>query len=136
MPDTGNSSATPVAPLPDLVELVKVPVNVNSDGAPSLVGSRCEGCGAAYFPRRLVCYECRSAELQEHLLSRRGTLYSWTTVHVSSSRPTPYTVGYVDLPENVRIFTTLRADRGPLDFDQPVQLEAGPDGGWAFHTAQ
>lgn len=132
MPDIGGSSAAPVAPLPDSAELVKAPIGVNADGVPSLAGSRCKDCGAVYFPRRLMCFECRSTELQEHPLSRRGVVYSWTTVHVSSARSTPYMIGYVDLPEGVRVFTTLRADREPLDFDQPVQLQAGPDAGWYF----
>jgi uncharacterized protein len=92
----------------------------------------CSGCGAAYFPRRLICFECRSTDLQEHLLSRRGGLYSWTTVRVSSSRPAPYTVGYVDLPEGLRLFATLLGDSARLALDQPVQLQVRPDGGWAF----
>lgn len=132
MDDTSGSPAMPVAPLPDLAELARSPISVNPDGAPSLAGSRCESCGATYFPRRLICFECRSTELREQSLSRQGVVYSWTTVRVSSSRPTPYTVGYVDLPEGVRVFTSLLDDRAPLDFDQPVQLRVGPDGEWAF----
>jgi uncharacterized OB-fold protein len=131
MPDTRGSAAVPVAPLRDLAELAKAPIGVDSDGTPSLVGSRCESCDAVYFPRRLVCFECRSVQLQDRLLSRRGVLYSWTTVHVSSSRAVPYAVGYVDLPEGVRVFTSLD-DRDRLEFDQLVQLRVGPDGEWAF----
>ena len=52
-------------------------------------------------------------------------------MRVSSSRPTPYTVGYVDLPEGVRVFTTL-LDDGDLDFDRAVQLRVRPNGEWAF----
>jgi uncharacterized OB-fold protein len=132
MHDTSGSPAAPVAPLTDLAELVRAPISANSDGAPFLVGSHCKSCGATHFPRRLICFECRSTELQEQLLSRRAIVYSWTTVRVSSSRPTPYTVGYVDLPEGVRVFTTLLDHQDQLDFDHPVQLRTGPDGEWAF----
>src|SRR3546814_2520605 len=32
-----------------------------------------------------------------------GVLYSFSTVHVSSSQPVPYTIGYVDFPGDVRV---------------------------------
>lgn len=131
MPHT-NGSAAPVVPLPDLADMVRSPIGTNGDGIPCLVGSRCTSCGAVYFPRRTICLECRSSAFREQVLSTRGVLYSWTTVRVSASRPTPYTVGYVDLPEGVRIFTTLLGGPGSLNCDQPVHLRIGPTHDWAY----
>jgi uncharacterized OB-fold protein len=54
----------------------------------------------------------------------RGTLYSYSTVHVSSSRPTPYTIGYVDFENGVRVLAQVEAGATPLACDQPVELRA------------
>ncbi|MBT7712552.1 MAG: OB-fold domain-containing protein, partial [Deltaproteobacteria bacterium] len=39
-------------------------------------------------------------------LSQRGVLYSYTIGHMPSSRfKPPYAIGYIDLPEKVRVYT-------------------------------
>jgi uncharacterized protein len=54
-------------------------------------------------------------------LPRKGRLYSFTTMHVGAARwHKPIQVGYVDLPNNVRIFTHLRGES--FDFDQELEL--------------
>ncbi len=41
-------------------------------------------------------------------LSRRGTLYTYTVIRQAPPRyPVPYAVGYVDLPEGVRVFAQM-----------------------------
>lgn len=54
-----------------------------------------------------------------------GRLYSWSTVHVSASRPVPYTLGYVDLDDGLRVLATLAGDIAELRVDGPVRLVAG-----------
>lgn len=57
-----------------------------------------------------------------------GRLYTWSTVHVSASRPVPYTLGYVDLEDGLRVLAVLAGPSGELQLDGPVRLMAGPDG--------
>lgn len=54
-----------------------------------------------------------------------GRLYSWSTVHVSASRPVPYTLGYVDLDDGLRVLALLDGDAAELRMDGPVQLVPG-----------
>jgi uncharacterized OB-fold protein len=46
-------------------------------------------------------------------LGRRGKLYSFTTSHMPSThfRP-PYTVGWIDLAEGIRIFSAIKRTEG------------------------
>lgn len=55
----------------------------------------------------------------------RGNLYSFSTVHVSSSRPTPYTIGYVDFENGVRVLAAVEPTPDhKLACDQAVELRA------------
>lgn len=69
-----------------------------------LLGSRCGTCGACFFPPRHVCSRCLSEALDPARLSTRGTVYSYTVVHQAAPEfEVPYALGYVDLPEGVRV---------------------------------
>jgi uncharacterized protein len=57
-----------------------------------------------------------------------GRLYSWSTVHVSASQPVPYTLGYVDLDDGLRVLARLDGDTSELRMDGPVRLAAGRGG--------
>lgn len=77
------------------------------DGA-SLLASRCKSCGQVYFPKVQSCLNCLHEELEEVLLSRKGKLFSYTVVHMATAHfDPPFAIGYVDLPEGVRIFAPL-----------------------------
>ena len=103
-----------------------------ADGTWTLVGSVCGSCGDRCFPQRLICSSCASHDLRPLVLAGRGSLYSYTTVHVSSARPTPYTLGYVDLREGPRLLTLVEPHDAPLRIDQPVRLVVHADGTWSF----
>jgi hypothetical protein len=51
-----------------------------------------------------------------------GVLYSFSTVHVSSSQPVPYTIGYVDFPGDVRVLARVRGPHHALRCDCAVRL--------------
>ena len=51
-----------------------------------------------------------------------GVLYSFSTVHVSSSQPVPYTIGYVDFPGDVRVLAKVRGPDHALRCDGVVRL--------------
>jgi uncharacterized OB-fold protein len=111
---------TPVFLRPELFE-------VDAAGRAVLVGSRCEACGASFFPRRAVCARCRSARVATVPLGTRGTLYTYTTVHQSTPEfPTPYVLAYVDLPEGVRLLAQLVARPGEVRIGMPVELRVEP----------
>lgn len=84
-----------------------------------LRGGRCAGCGACSYPFTPYCPCGNDAEVVAIELSHVGQLVAWTSVH--SPAPgfaAPYLVGYVDLPEGVRLFAPLHAEDG-------AQLRAG-----------
>ena len=70
-----------------------------------LVGSRCDGCGFHTFPPTTVCPACMGLALTPLPLSAMGKLYSFTTIRYNK---TEIYGGYVDFPENVRVFGHLQ----------------------------
>lgn len=84
---------------------------------PRLIGARCGACGIVTFPAQDSCPRCASSEMAEHLLARRGRLWAWTTQEFPPPAPpyagpagdafVPYGVGYVELPDGIRVETRL-----------------------------
>lgn len=80
----------------------------DAQGVPRVAGTRCRACGTHFFPRRAICARCLSTETEIVPLSGRGVLYTYTVVHQSTPEfRTPYVLGYVDLPEGVRVLAPL-----------------------------
>ena len=82
------------------------------DGQPHLIGSRCSACGKVFFPQQTLCTECfQEGTLKQNPLSTRGKLYAFTIVERESLAPkgftVPYSYGYVDLPEGVRVLSKI-----------------------------
>ena len=95
------------------------------NGEVYLVGQKCRHCGHISYPRKRVCPECFSEELDEHLLSRRGTLHTFCCTYLGVPHlEGPYVNGYVDLPEKIRLFSLI-TDCDPegkdLRCDMPVE---------------
>jgi uncharacterized OB-fold protein len=98
---------------------------------PTLKGSRCADCEALFFPARTVCTACGGEQLVPAPLGSSGRVYAWTTVHVSSAGPTPYTIGYVDLDCGVRVLARLTGALSRLVLDGPVTLNVS-ESDWSF----
>lgn len=96
-----------------------------------LQGSECASCGEKAFPVRAFCPGCGGRELAAIDLPSEGMLYSYSVVHVSASRPTPYAIGYVDLANGVRVLAGLRGASERFHPDQPVRLVIDGDD-WFF----
>ena len=94
---------------------------------PTLLGSRCRGCGKVAFPPRFVCSGCHGEEMEKVPLSRRGQLYTYTIVgYPAPGLTAPYAIGYVDLPEGVRVFSILSDwDKGGLKVGMEMELVLG-----------
>ncbi|MBI2889714.1 MAG: OB-fold domain-containing protein [Nitrospirae bacterium] len=95
---------------------------------PRLLGARCAACGLVMFPIRPWCIRCFTTEVQSINLSDRGTLYSYAICRVPLPHlPGPYAIGYIDLPEGVRVFALLdQWKEDDLMIGRPMELTAGP----------
>jgi uncharacterized OB-fold protein len=104
---------------------------------PQLIGGRCGPCGAIAFPIPTSCPRCGTPGMEEHLLPRRGTLWTWTTQDFLPKEPyasgetdetfVPYGVGLVQLGDEVRVEARLtEADPAKLAFGMEVQLVVVP----------
>lgn len=112
------------------------PPAVTDDGG--LRGGRCASCGAGSFPQAYICPTCNATEIEPATLPGEGSLYSWTTVHVSATFPTPYSLGYVDLADGLRVLGQLVADPDQLSCDLSVRVvatDASPTG-WGFRPVE
>lgn len=94
-----------------------------------LEGSRCRVCGTVGYPASTVCARCARPTADPLLLSGEGVVWAHTVQRFPPKSPpyvvpaegfTPYAVGYVELPEGIKVeaildcddFTTL--DRAPV----------------------
>lgn len=95
---------------------------------PRLLGSACRICGEVFFPRRVICAKCLEAGLDDLELGPRGTLYTYTWVHVPlfgalRSDAAGYGVGQVDLEEGPRVQAVLSCPRETLAIGMSLRLE-------------
>ena len=100
-------------------------------------GGRCTTCGVVTFPEQRSCPRCTSTDVERQLLSRTGTLWTWTVQRYMPKPPyrsrhteatfEPFGVGYVELPGTLRIETRL------LEHD-PARLRIGAPVELAFYT--
>ena len=101
---------------------------------PRLMGGACGDCGAVSFPRQSSCSRCTSTAIDERLLGRTGSLWSWTVQRFEPKEPyegpepfEPYGVGYVELPGEVIVESRLTtADPDELEIGQPMELVVVP----------
>ena len=87
--------------------------------SPRLIGSKCNHCGEVLFPAQKTCSACCLQDVVNIELSTRGKLWTWTIQGFPPKSPpyfrpetpdsfVPYGVGYVELPEKVRVETRLK----------------------------
>lgn len=90
-----------------------------------LIAGKCKKCGAVEFPKANMCCHCLGEEFEEIELNDTGTLVSYTTTYmpVQKFNP-PHSVGYVQLSDDIRIFTPIIFDKDhPFRVGQKMQLE-------------
>ena len=91
-----------------------------------LVGGRCTKCGKRTFPRRPTCDACCETASEPVRIGNVGTLYSYSEIHVAPKAfATPYTIGYVDFPEDVRVFGQVEHPAAELTPDERVEVVLG-----------
>jgi uncharacterized OB-fold protein len=99
----------------------------SKDEAPHLWGIKCRDCGAYDFPPSRHCPRCSSGAVDRVALSRRGTLHVWSTV-LQDPGPSfvgekPYTIVTVELPEGIRVVSTLAGQIEPERLKRGLELE-------------
>jgi uncharacterized OB-fold protein len=104
---------------------------------PQLIGSACASCGIVTFPSQQSCPRCSSTDMAEKLLSRSGRLWAWTTQNFPPPSPpyagasgkdfVPYGVGYVELPDEVKVEARLtESDPDALRIGMEMELVVVP----------
>jgi uncharacterized OB-fold protein len=97
---------------------------------PRVQATRCDSCGFITFPAQGACPSCGGNAVQPTLLSRHGTLWTWTRQRFQPKNPPylgrepaaefiPYGVGFIELPEG-RIEARLA---GPVDQELKIGME-------------
>jgi uncharacterized OB-fold protein len=105
--------------------------------SPQLIGGKCAACGTVTFPRQPGCPRCGADRIDAELLSRRGTLFTFTTQGFLPKEPyagpeteedfAGYALGYVELPGQVMVETRLtESDPAKLRIGMPVELVVVP----------
>jgi len=82
-----------------------------------LIGSRCKKCGDYFYPKRAICANCYSEEMEEVALSTRGKIHTYTIARTSYPGlplTAPFITGQVELPEQVQVLSLITG----IDFDQ------------------
>jgi uncharacterized OB-fold protein len=82
---------------------------VEESGNAFLIGTQCKACERVFYPPRPFCFDCFGEEIDEVKLGNRGKLYSYTVCHMPSLHfASPYTVGWIDLKEGIRVFAPIK----------------------------
>lgn len=96
---------------------------------PQLIASKCSACGEVAFPCQDSCPNCTGDATEPIHVSRRGKLWTWTIQRFPPPTPpfagdseafVPFGVGYIELPEGIRIEARLTESN-------PEKLEIGMD---------
>ena len=81
------------------------------EAGPRLIAGQCKACAALSFPKAPVCSACLSQEIETAHLSSEGTLYASAVVHQAPNGwDVPYTLGYVDLTDGIRVLAHIDGD--------------------------
>lgn len=100
-----------------------------------LKGVRCRSCGAFALEGREHCINCTSVDLEEHIFSKYGKVYSYTIIRHPPPLPypqesfKPFPAAWVELEDGLYILSEL-AECGldEVKTGMPVELVLGK--GW------
>ncbi|WP_436348715.1 Zn-ribbon domain-containing OB-fold protein [Natronorubrum sp. FCH18a] len=104
-----------------------------------LCGVECHDCGVALFGTRNRCENCASEAVEPVTFSRTGEVASYTVQRHPPTDPfkvgttdreewSPRPVGYIDLPEGVRLLSAIEADPAAVEIGDSVELSVSV--GW------
>lgn len=90
-----------------------------------LQGNQCQKCQKLYFPKVVICSNCRSRELSDYQFSGKGEIYSYSTVYQAApsfGAFVPYIVALIDLEEGPRVTAQL-SDISPEEVEIGIAVE-------------
>lgn len=74
-----------------------------------LIARKCDKCGNIQFPQKGFCQKCLDNNMKDILIGNKGKLFSYTTTYGKAAQlEGPFDVGYVMLPEGIRVFAPVR----------------------------
>jgi uncharacterized OB-fold protein len=89
--------------------------------------AKCKGCGAVYFPPRLLCPDCKESSFEKVVLSGRGKVETFTIIRVPPCEhvdEAPYAVGIIELDDGVKIQCQINdCPLEDLKIGMPVRIE-------------
>jgi uncharacterized OB-fold protein len=99
-----------------------------------LCGVECADCGVVLFGVRDRCENCSSDDVEEVTFSREGEIASYTVQRhppggayklgsTDREKWEPRPIGYIDLPEGVRLLSIIRGDPNDLAVGDQVTLD-------------
>lgn len=92
----------------------------------NLIGSKCTHCGEVYFPKRVICPECRrKGKLEDIKLSGNGKIHTYSIIHTPAEEfkvLSPYIVAIIKLEEGAKI-TSQIVDCGENDVEIGDEVE-------------
>jgi uncharacterized protein len=82
----------------------------------NLMGSTCTHCGEVFFPKRVICPECRrKGKLDDIKFSGKGKIYSYSIIHTPTEEfkiISPYVVAIIELEEGAKITSQIVDNKG------------------------
>ncbi len=77
----------------------------------NLIGLKCTRCGEIYFPKRVMCPECRrKGKLEDIKFSGKGKIHTYSIIHTPTEEfksLSPYTVAIIELEEGAKITSQI-----------------------------
>ena len=94
-----------------------------------VMATRCQKCGAAYFPPKMDCPKCLLSDLEWFEIKGDGELATYTVVNYGPTgfeNDVPYTLAIGDFKDGVRIFGRLSRNIEGGDIKLGMKLKLGP----------
>lgn len=100
-----------------------------------LKGVRCRSCGALTLGKAEHCINCTSLDVEEHIFSKYGKVYSYTIIRHAPPPPypqesfKPFPAAWVELEDGLYILSELTdCSLDEVEIGMPVELVVGK--GW------
>ncbi|SNS77821.1 Zn-ribbon domain-containing OB-fold protein [Rhodococcoides kyotonense] len=97
----------------------------------ALEGSKCTKCGTVAFPASSMCSRCATPTAVPATLSTTGTVWAYTVQRFAPKSPPyvpppggfrPFAVGYVELPDGIKVEAIIDCERFDELDQAPVRL--------------
>jgi hypothetical protein len=100
-----------------------------------LKGIKCRACGCLVLGESKHCINCTSKNVEEHIFSKYGKIYSYTIIRHAPPPPypkesfKPFPAAWVELEDGLLILSEITGcGLDELNFGMPVELVVGK--GW------